>query len=59
MGTTAFDVEEAGEVEGSSGGVRGALQWLLCLLDPGGAPGFDSGKGVANVVGEVAELDQW
>ena len=54
-----IDVDEVEEVDGSSGGVRGALQRLLCLLDPGGAPGFDSGDGGANVVGEVASVDQW
>ena len=53
-----IDVDEVEEVDGSSGGVRGALQLLLCLLDPGGTPGFDSGDGGANVDGEVAELDQ-
>ena len=54
-----MDIDEVEEVDGSSGGVQGALQRLLCLLDPGGTPGFDSGDGVANVVGEVASSDQW
>ena len=53
-----MDEEDVGEVEGSSGGSNGALQLLLCLLDPGGAPGFDSGDRRANVDGEVASVDQ-
>ena len=54
-----MDVEDVGEVEGSSGGSNGALQRLLCLLDSGGAPGSDSGDRRANVEGEVASVDQW
>ena len=53
-----MDVDDVEEVEGSSGGVRGALQQLLCLLDSGGAPGFDSGDRRANVDGGVAADDQ-
>ena len=53
-----MDVEDVGEVEGSSGGVRGALQLQLRLLDSGGAPVFDSGEGAANVDEEVAADDQ-
>ena len=53
-----MDVEDVGEVDGSSGGVRGALQLQLRLLDSGGAPGFDSGDRRANVDGGVAADDQ-
>ena len=53
-----IDVDEVEGVDGSSGGVRGALQLLLCLLDPGGTPGFDSGDGGANVEGEMVADDR-
>ena len=53
-----MDVEDEGEVEGSSGGSNGALQLQLCLVDPGGARAPNSGERVANGDGEVAADDQ-
>ena len=56
---TGIDVEEVGEVAGSSGAAGGALQLQLRLLDSGGASAPNSGEGAANVEEGVARNDLW
>ena len=54
-----IDIDEVEEVDGSSGGVQGALQLLLCLLDSGGRRLQIPARGEANVDGGEVVDDQW